>query len=208
MKTDAVKLAENVKDRVSDTVKETFNQFIDEPRRRAEAESMVKEAPQFAQWDQQVPSGGGPFGQMSESWHQSARPRVTLPQHRKISREDEQALLQWELERQRLEAERLAKLQDHEVGGDESELTGFLPASHISFNSQSTGDGVLNGRRPANQARSDLERKLLTEIEQLAEAPPTVKRERFTHTKLTLLVQSVQGSQVFQQFFSIGIVIM
>ncbi|PIO56698.1 hypothetical protein TELCIR_21901 [Teladorsagia circumcincta] len=61
---------------------------------------------------------------------------------------DEQALLQWELERQKLEAERLAKLQDHEVGGDDSELTsaGFLPASHISYASQSTGNGGLNER--------------------------------------------------------------
>ncbi|ETN82540.1 hypothetical protein NECAME_17684, partial [Necator americanus] len=102
---------------------------------------------------------------------------------------DEEALRQWELERERLEAERLAKLQDHEVGGEESELTstGMLPASHISFASGSTPEGerrALHGMAPQNQ-REGLERKLLTEIGQIAEASPTVKRESYRDSDLT-----------------------
>lgn len=60
-----------------------------------------------------------------------------------ISR-DERALQDWEKEKALLEADRLKKLLDHEVGGDSTDLDSsqkaydhFAPASHISYESHS-----------------------------------------------------------------------
>ncbi|KAK6044294.1 hypothetical protein COOONC_18203 [Cooperia oncophora] len=143
----AVKLGNNVMEHIAGA-KETFTQFIEEPRRRAEADSLSKEQPYLGHWDHQhTPPGNAAYGQVAEQWPQPvSQPRPVMPPMRKISREDEQALLRWELERQRLEDERLAKLQDHEVGGEESDMASFLPASHISFPSQTTGEGPLEER--------------------------------------------------------------
>ncbi|KAK6738158.1 hypothetical protein RB195_020333 [Necator americanus] len=185
---------------------ETFAQFIEEPRRKAEeaarlaydqvqagasylsaqAEHAKDEAQRIIE---QVPSFDQKTYQQAAAPPQWNQQKMPSPPIRKISREDEEALRQWELERERLEAERLAKLQDHEVGGEESELTstGMLPASHISFASGSTPEGerrALHGMAPQNQ-REGLERKLLTEIGQIAEASPTVKRESYRDSDLT-----------------------
>ncbi|WKX95727.1 hypothetical protein Q1695_012298 [Nippostrongylus brasiliensis] len=173
-------------------LQQSFTKFIEEPRRRAEEFSKMPpygdEKPvtygvaPFAEQQQQQQMLQGQFGfgqgrQEPEQWPQQRMP--TAPT-RKISREDQQALRQWELERERLESERLAKLQDLEAGGEESELTssGLLPASHISFPSQATPERDLADTRQMAQARDGLEKKLLTEIGQIAEASPTVKRER------------------------------
>ncbi|RCN49352.1 hypothetical protein ANCCAN_04603 [Ancylostoma caninum] len=193
---------------------ETFAQYIEEPRRRAEeAERRLQEqahagaaflseqaqnAAAYAQdaaqrFNDQLPPldqrGYPPAGMMNQFNQQ----KMPSPPLRKISREDEEALRLWELERERLEAERLAKLQDREVGGEESELTstGMLPASHISYPSRSTQEGELySNRRPPNafptpNQRNGLERKLLTEIGQIAEASPAVKRESYRDSDLT-----------------------
>ncbi|KAK5966268.1 hypothetical protein GCK32_002293 [Trichostrongylus colubriformis] len=115
MKANAIELGKKV-EYAAGAAKETFTQFIEEPRRRTEAEPSPEGSPHPGRWDHQhVPQESGGFGQLSEQWTQPSQPRATLPPVRKISREDEQALFQWELERQKLEAERLAKLQDHEV---------------------------------------------------------------------------------------------
>ncbi|VDO91464.1 unnamed protein product [Heligmosomoides polygyrus] len=170
-----------------DNKKETFAQYIEEPRRRAEeAQRRASPVPeeQFVdvpskQWGYQPgTSSGVAAGQVPpDQWSQ---PRTTAQLSKRISREDEEALRQWEMERERLEAERLAKLQDHEVGGDDSELTssGLLPASHISFQSQATPEGELDKRTQHIQPGNGLERKLMSEIGQIAEASPAVKRER------------------------------
>ncbi|EYC16790.1 hypothetical protein Y032_0032g2494 [Ancylostoma ceylanicum] len=193
---------------------ETFAQFIEEPRRRAEdAERRLQEqahagaaylseqaqnAAAYAQdaaqrFNEKLPPldqrGYQPAGVINQFNQQ----KMPSPPLRKISREDEEALRLWELERERLEAERLAKLQDREVGGEESELTstGMLPASHISYPSRSTQEGELSGNRrppnafPAPNQRNGLERKLLTEIGQIAEASPAVKRESYRDSDLT-----------------------
>ncbi|WKX95729.1 hypothetical protein Q1695_012298 [Nippostrongylus brasiliensis] len=174
-------------------LQQSFTKFIEEPRRRAEEFSKMPpygdEKPvtygvaPFAEQQQQQQMLQGQFGfgqgrQEPEQWPQQRMP--TAPT-RKISREDQQALRQWELERERLESERLAKLQDLEAGGEESELTssGLLPASHISFPSQATPERDLADTRQMAQARDGLEKKLLTEIGQIAEASPTVKRESY-----------------------------
>ncbi|PAV65465.1 hypothetical protein WR25_26925 [Diploscapter pachys] len=113
---------------------------------------------------------------------------------KRLSSDDEKALLVWELERQQLEADRLRKLQDREVGGDDaSDLTGtssrvleqLLPGSHISYHSTSPEEDpemlkpfdTPQARRPEPK----LEQKLLSEIDQLAGAAHdlTLKRERY-----------------------------
>ena len=56
------------------------------------------------------------------------------------------ALQEWEWELAKLEADRLAKLQDKEVGGEESEfsssLAHLMPATHISYHTTTQPIGV------------------------------------------------------------------
>ncbi|KJH52001.1 hypothetical protein DICVIV_01812 [Dictyocaulus viviparus] len=162
---------------------QNFAQFVEKPCQRAHealqegspfAERFVDDDRELAWKQQQIAVGLGTFGQ--------PHGKVITESRRKISKEDEQALRQWELEREMLEAERLAKLQDHEAGGDESDRTsGLLPASHISMPSRSTQDGEDSFGRGFDQDNhpfNGLERKLLTEIGQIAQSTPTLKQDR------------------------------
>ncbi|VDL81568.1 unnamed protein product [Nippostrongylus brasiliensis] len=155
------------------SLQQSFTKFIEEPRRRAEEFSKM---PPYGD-EKPVTYGVAPFAEQQQQQQQMLQGQFGFGQGRP---EDQQALRQWELERERLESERLAKLQDLEAGGEESELTssGLLPASHISFPSQATPERDLADTRQMAQARDGLEKKLLTEIGQIAEASPTVKRER------------------------------
>ncbi|KAJ1358063.1 hypothetical protein KIN20_016370 [Parelaphostrongylus tenuis] len=193
-------LTQHVKDGISGAVKavttshlpETFTQFIEEPRRKAE-EALRKDVNrEESSRLQQIPvgAGSGSFDQPQ----QRPQTQVTSATKYKISKEDEQALRQWELEREMMEAERLAKLQDHEVGGDESDRTsGMLPASHISFLSGLTQeDDLVHKREPSrtDQPSSQLERKILTEIGHIAESTPTVRQQSFTPCLFSTVVQN------------------
>ncbi|CAI2336079.1 unnamed protein product [Caenorhabditis sp. 36 PRJEB53466] len=70
-----------------------------------------------------------------------------LTREKRLSEQDERALQDWEKEKALLEADRIKKLLDHEVGGDSNtDLSSsqkaydhFSPASHISYESQSAG---------------------------------------------------------------------
>ncbi|CAJ0957629.1 unnamed protein product, partial [Mesorhabditis belari] len=83
-----------------------------------------------------------------------------------LSREEQAALLEWEAELSRVEADRLAKLEEKEVGGETSSglstdesraIDKLLPASHISMYTSSD----------SNHEKSPLEQKLMSEIKQL-----------------------------------------
>ncbi|EFP09023.1 hypothetical protein CRE_22556 [Caenorhabditis remanei] len=70
-----------------------------------------------------------------------------LTREKRLSEQDERALQDWEKEKALLEADRIKKLLDHEAGGDSNtDLSSsqkaydhFAPASHISYESHSTG---------------------------------------------------------------------
>uniref|UniRef100_A0A158P5V3 Uncharacterized protein n=1 Tax=Angiostrongylus cantonensis TaxID=6313 RepID=A0A158P5V3_ANGCA len=201
-----LEITQQVKDGISGAVKvvttshlpETFAQFIEEPRRRAEEAFGIGVNHEESSRQQQMLVGASPrpFDQPEQpQWHS---PQVSSAAKYKISREDEQALRHWELERQKLEAERLAKLQDREVGGDESEQTsGMLPASHISFLSRSTQDSeLLVDRRETirdNEPQNPLEMKIMTEIGHIAESTPTVRQQSFY-----LLFIVIKGRQILK----------
>ncbi|CAP38597.1 Protein CBR-CPNA-1 [Caenorhabditis briggsae] len=68
-----------------------------------------------------------------------------INREKRLSEQDERALQDWEKEKALLEADRLKKLLDHEVGGDsntdlstsQKAYEHFAPASHISYDSHS-----------------------------------------------------------------------
>ncbi|CAJ0605367.1 unnamed protein product [Cylicocyclus nassatus] len=182
--------------------RQTFAQYTEEPRRRAEeAERLLKTKAEPTYTPEPLRAGQGFFtdsqpqeqfrNQSSEAPSQFSQPKE--PPTRKISKEDQEALRLWELERERLEEERLAKLQDHEAGGEESELTstGMLPASHISYDAGSMQEGEQKIRRklpntlPPQNDENMLEKRLMAQIGQIAEASPNVKRESYRDSELT-----------------------
>ncbi|CAD6192140.1 unnamed protein product [Caenorhabditis auriculariae] len=93
-----------------------------------------------------------------------------------ISEKDERAFLEWEAEKARLEADRLSKLLDTEVGGESStDLSNsakayekFSPGSHISYESRSEEKAAQIGPTTPVAKRNELTGKILNHIEQTA----------------------------------------
>ncbi|CAI4221473.1 unnamed protein product [Auanema sp. JU1783] len=98
------------------------------------------------------------FMNLEQQAQQDRQPQQFSPQskpEKKLSSEQQQAIYEWEMERERLENERIANLnQDRVVGGEESEFDNseqaidrLLPASHISYHSRSPDEDLLREKR-------------------------------------------------------------
>ncbi|CCD64642.1 Copine family protein 1 [Caenorhabditis elegans] len=93
-----------------------------------------------------------------------------LGREKRLSEQDERALQDWEKEKALLEADRLKKLLDHEVGGDSTDLDSsqkaydhFAPASHISYESHS-GAAQIQPMTPTAPKRADVPAPQVTSI--------------------------------------------
>ncbi|CAO4364036.1 unnamed protein product [Caenorhabditis nigoni] len=100
-----------------------------------------------------------------------------INREKRLSEQDERALQDWEKEKALLEADRLKKLLDHEVGGDsntdlstsQKAYEHFAPASHISYDSHSGAAQMQPLDTPIAAKRAEQQQQ------QIAPPPSTTK---------------------------------